>query len=376
MEKWITGQQLLDHWNIPFFKFIEFVNGGLRHYDPYSGRLILEHGVFVNITRYNLEEMSDLIRKRHPDLEDEAVEQKAREIINLPSDEINTCDLKYITTYPTEPFVLRSSICPDLEEDREEFIKCHQSFLFSPTEVNEVARTHGLPLILEQHELDPPQSEPDYEAKTETTSSETTPTVPHFVFRLRNDDRWEIGHPDRPEPFEHLVGFVYITHLLAHPNEKINCTELYRLTHPLPDGECEIMEQPLERTDKQAVDAVLKKLSGLKEDKEDLLDRLSPTNFDGVEDRDNLENELETVEQKIKKCEEYLAQTTFQGKPKLDTQIDSQRRGIGKAISTTFKKIHKALPEIIPYLSKDLIRTGSQCEYIPSPTHPVKWKLS
>ncbi|MBF0507721.1 MAG: hypothetical protein HQK57_02200 [Deltaproteobacteria bacterium] len=369
-EVWVKWQDLLDQWGIPFFKLIEYVKEGLKVTDSITGKIVTDIGVSIRLVPYSLDEMKDSIRAVYPDIDDETITQKALKRLTPPPGVIDPRRYKPEVTFTDmQDHTLYDRTCPNDDEGREKFVNRYTSFVFDQAEVNEFAQNHGLSLI--------------GEGRPKGLMQDTTSPLKHieqsmtsFVFRRRDSGRWEIGHPDRPETFDHLIGFIYIAHLLELPGEKIDSTYLFRLAHPLPAEEYEILEQPIEKTDKPTVDAIVKGLAELEGDKEDLLARLSPANVDGSENKDELEDALESVEATIKQYKDYLSRTTFKGKPQRATSTEAQRKAIPKAITTSLEKIHKVLPEIRPYLNKEVIRTGGQCEYIPSSNHPINWELS
>jgi hypothetical protein len=197
----------------------------------------------------------------------------------------------------------------------------------------------------------------------------------HNIFR-RNGPVWELAFNGETFTVKHSIGLVHIRNLLINQNQWISCTELKNISSGLNGSGKDLYSsmsheqlsiENLAKTGNLAPEDIIDRLSleNIKKMRDLLQEKLEIDAFDDPEERMQLINSLEFIE-------DYLHKNTdIRGRSrKITDRGETDRKAVSAAINRARKSL-KEQRELYTHFRSFIQAKGNSFRYLPD--RPINW---
>ncbi len=398
--QWLTGQELIERWQIRDFEIFDFIKKGLRPYTKY-GRPIYDPATAACKNRF-----SSRKEARLEALDEEKRNERLKSLIMYnphhgdylppnsykPKTETREERINRRTKELYQEKVLdlplnavkKNLSLPNNENDASRMMYEAKGYLFRISDVREFERKHmeiaarskpsfnSVNDAIEalQSEILNSFSENLKVRKDTSTNHDNKPELMESNYFVLEGDYWKVGFMGKTTTIKNVKGMRYIAYLLNNPRQDIPILKLMNsiegMGHDFDEEYDCIPDEQLAELGMNTGGKTHKKKSeeALREAKRLLYD-LNEAKKTGIQME--IDEAQETYD---KYMNDYLNASK---QDNTDPQYEKERKRIQKLITTAIKKINMHHQELGQHLSAT-IKTGVSCSYIGQET-PIDWNV-
>jgi len=379
---WLTGQRLMQRWNMHDVEIVRHVMNGLQPYDDVMQPMLPPHVIDWSYLERELNAEITDIEKEYPavkksDYHDwcilnhdrqvdsnnhlieiefpDGINSEIREEYETKKAQLERLGIK-LNKYPSLPSWIGYELS-SRKTDRRRVINQLLNALYKLEDIHNLEKIEKC-TASSDNQYTPPNEIPQDEVKI----------TPKNAF-IRHDDYWKIWYQGTEiEPIIHMDGLVYIAHLLSNPNSDINVSDLYEMFHP-KEGTPMVSEGELSQL----------MITGEMSDSDMAIEELDYISKNQIRERiHELEESIKTADTELEKKESSAELKSIYDSLKLygknalswkaprrqNESIKRHADAVRKAIIKAVVKIRKRNPALADYLeNKTTIKRGNSYTY-------------